>query len=168
MRDSISAGKRKPQSFLLLPVKPRVKRVVQPNIPLCPQLPPFFWGTCAFSPEALMAPGQHHFLTQSSICLVISGRSTLSFSATTIRAGIRIWGEVTGSRCSRRRKKCPLLTFHPPGQGDMLHFHAMWFPPLTAPEEDHQQSQCGPGFVSGTLCLTEALLLLEIHKDDVR
>ena len=53
-------------------------------------------------------PSTDHSLTQSSICLDISGTSTLSFSAVTIRAGIRIWGRVTGSRSIQREETSPL------------------------------------------------------------
>lgn len=52
-------------------------------------------------------PGQGCSLTQSSMCLVISGTSTESFSAVTMRAGIRIWWG-TGHRSSGTPCQCPL------------------------------------------------------------
>lgn len=86
-----------------------VQQVVHENIPVCPQLPPSS-GTPALSRPggAPRAPGSPA-LTQSSMCLDISGTSTRSFSAVTIRAGIKIWGEMTGGGDSQKRGKCPLL-----------------------------------------------------------
>lgn len=75
----------------MLLTKPLARQVIQLNIPLDPPLPTFLWDTGALFPDAPMAPRWDHTLTQLSICLDISGVSTKSFSAVTMRVGIRIW-----------------------------------------------------------------------------
>lgn len=92
----------------MLLMKPLGKQVLEPNTSLSSAaIVPR--GSRALPWEAPTALARRRSLTQSSMCLDISGTSTPSFSAVTIKAGIRIWEGATGSRYSRRGKKCPFL-----------------------------------------------------------
>lgn len=138
-----------------------VKPVIQ-NLLLCLQLPSFLHDACAlwWKWEAPMTPEQDRSLTQSSICLDISGTSTGSFSAVTIKAGIRICGRVTGSGSNHRRKESTLLVpLHHSGsplprQGHNIPSCSCFVPsstintaPLTTTRA-HYGTVVGPGFVS--------------------